>query len=138
MKRSKKIFILFISFLAIYLLVTQVYYIFKNDGNLIVYLTNESFSDSLTVELFLDDELIAKDFLANEVIFFNKYTFNVNPTAHSFKIKINNDMSREIKIYTFFVTWVIIEYFDPNQRSYPNIGNPFLIDIKKCSPTMIN
>ena len=85
----------------------QLYYRIEYEGNLVFYIANE---------FHLDKQYSAKTTLGNHVI----------------TIKMNGELTEEIKLNTFLVTFVAVEYYGDRLDIPGEYRKHFYISIEKC------
>ncbi len=107
----KKKIIGFIAIILLALIVQQVYWYNKLDGNLVVYVTNVSERDSINLNIYLDDKEVINETLTNKYIFYKNSSFRVSPGNHELIIKANGgEIEDKYNFYSLFVKRIVIEY----------------------------
>lgn len=107
----KKKIIGFIAIILLALIVQQVYWYNKLDGNLVVSVTNVSERDSINLNIYLDDKEVINETLTNKYIFYKNSSFRVSPGNHELIIKANGgDIEDKYNFYSLFVKRIVIEY----------------------------
>lgn len=107
----KKKIIRFITIILLALIVQQVYWYNKLDGNLIIYVTNVSEKDSIDITLDLDGKEVLNDMLTGKYINYKNKSFKISPGSHELIVKTNEGKIEEkYNFYSFFVKRIVIEY----------------------------
>ena len=107
----KKKIIGFIGIILLALIVQQVYWYNKLDGNLVVYVTNVSERDSISLNIHLDNKEVINETLTNKYIFYKNSSFRVSPGNHELIIKANGgEIEQKYNFYSLFVKRIVIEY----------------------------
>ncbi len=107
----KKKIIGFIAIILLALIVQQVYWYNKLDGNLVVYVTNVSERDSINLNIYLDDKEVINETLTNKYIFYKNSSFRVSLGNHELIIKANGgEIEDKYNFYSLFVKRIVIEY----------------------------
>lgn len=112
MKKIKKISLIVFSVILVGFILQQFYYRFKYEGNLVFYISNESLIDSAQLEIFIDGTKVLDDKVTNQITHLSKrYSVKTALDNHTIIIKINGDVAEEIKLNTFLVTFVNVDYY---------------------------
>ena len=121
MKKIIKILLL----LVLLLLLLEIFLYYKNKGNIILYISNESNIENANLEIYVDNIQIKKDTLTNGFHIYDKYPIKLDIGHHEIMIRINNN-EEIIKTNIFLVTWIIIDFYeddllsDPNEKKFTN------------------
>ena len=118
MKKIKRMFLIVFSVILMCGIFQQLYYRIEYEGNLVFYIANESLADPAQLEIFVDGIKIIDDKI-NSVFHLDKqYSAKTTLGNHVITIKMNGELTEEIKLNTFLVTldWI----------SLVNIENTFI------------
>ena len=132
MRKSKKLLILIFSIIFISFIYQQLYYTYKYEGNLVIYISNESLIDSAQLEIYIDGNKILESSLTNEVTHLNKsHSVKTAIGNHVAVIKINGETSKEIKFNTILSTFIFVDYYGDRFSYLTNKEDHFVISISK-------
>jgi len=95
----------------------QVFGIYAHRGNLSFTICNESSIDSTNIEIYIDGHKVNEQHL-NYYTFYSTY---ISPKNHVAVIKINGDVSQEIKFNTILYTDIFISYYRENSSDFLDI-----------------
>jgi hypothetical protein len=111
---KKKVFIILLAGLLLIFIGLQFNLFRKYDGNLIVNISNQSKIDSVNIDLYIDGEKQITGLFENEPFHnYKEYIFKTQLGRHTVLIKNeNNNLSKEIKINTILVTWLIVDFYE--------------------------
>jgi hypothetical protein len=125
---KKKIFIIAILVIATFLIGQQVFRYIKYKGNLIVCISNQSKLDSVNIELYLDGKKIMADFFTNDT-FHNYKIYPVRSSLgkHTLLVKSKELASKEIALTSLFMKWVVVDFFENDDKTGDNDKYTFLI-----------
>jgi len=127
------------SFIVLVLIGVQVYYFIKYDGNLIIYVTNQSgVQDTTDIKLKIDEKTIVNDtFITGNYHNWKAYSEKVSLGKH--EITIKSDSSHVTKTFTksiYAVNFILIELFDEENETQ-NRPSQYFVVTKKSAPFMI-
>lgn len=110
----------------------QLYYRVKYEGNLVFYIANESLADPAQLEIFVDGIKIIDDKI-NSVFHLDKqYSAKTTLGDHVITVRMNGELTEEIRLNTFLVTFVAMEYYGNRQDIPDKYGKHFYIRVEKC------
>ncbi len=111
----KKIFLLIILCLILFLCFNQIHRYNIYNGNIIICINNE-IEDTVYVEIYLDDRKILSNLLTNGYIHNYKfYPIKVNFGNHKLKFKINNK-EYFTKFFSLPIKWIYIGILNDNNN----------------------
>ncbi len=119
--------------ILIALILQQLYFRAKYEGNLVLYISNESLVDSARLEIFVDGKKVLEDKVTNQVThLYKQYSVKTTLGNHAVVIKVAGESSEEIKLNTFLVTFVSVDYYG-DRLDVPGSedGKHFSIDTEK-------
>ncbi|WP_291528921.1 hypothetical protein [Bacteroides sp. UBA939] len=101
------------------------------EGNLIFEISNESLVDYAQLEIFIDGTKIIDNRIRNDFHSYKPYPTKVTLGNHTILIKINGETAKEIKVNTFLVTFITVEYYG-DRFDFPGYDKEhFNISIRK-------
>jgi hypothetical protein len=107
-KKVKKISVIIISVIFLLLISQQLYYRFENGGNLIFLLSNDySWDTPLSYEIYLDGKKVFEGQMTET---YHTAVIKTSLNFHKVVVKINDELSPEIKFNTFLVAFVLVDY----------------------------
>ena len=121
MKKIKRRFLIVFSVILMCGIFQQLYYRIEYEGNLVFYIANESLADPAQLEIFVDGIKIIDDKI-NSVFHLDK----------QYSAKMNGELTEEIKLNTFLVTFVAVEYYGDRLDIPGEYRKHFYISIEKC------
>lgn len=115
MKKNYKIAGLFILLLVI-VATYEVFHYIKNDGNVILYVSNQSaHGDTIDIKIKIDGVKVVDElFIAGDIHDFRKQKLKLSPIVLH-EIEIYSEKTRaKMVVYTrfFFVNWVVVDLWD--------------------------
>lgn len=118
-KKLRRVILFFIgAFLILFFF--QFYWIISNDGNLIIFVSNESM-ENVEIEVYLDGKKIIEDYFIPSAHDYAKYNIKTNLTNHTLTLKTNNGCIENHKINSLLATWITINYNGIEEGFYFNI-----------------
>ena len=111
MRKLKRIFLIIFSVLFVCGILQQLYYRVKYEGNLVFYITNESPADPARLEIFIDGIKVVDDKIRSVFQLVKQYSVKTTLGNHVITVKIDGEFIEEIKLNTFLVTFMTIEYY---------------------------
>ena len=111
MRKLKRIFLIIFSVLLVCGILQQLYYRVKYEGNLVFYITNESPADPARLEIFIDGIKVVDDKIRSVFQLVKQYSVKTTLGNHVITVKIDGEFIEEIKLNTFLVTFVSVEYY---------------------------
>ena len=111
MRKLKRIFLIIFSVLFVCGILQQLYYRVKYEGNLVFYITNESPADPARLEIFIDGIKVVDDKIRSVFQLVKQYSVKTTLGNHVITVKIDGEFIEEIKLNTFLVTFVSVEYY---------------------------
>ena len=132
MKKIKRMFLIVFSVILMCGIFQQLYYRIEYEGNLVFYIANESLADPAQLEIFVDGIKIIDDKI-NSVFHLDKqYSAKTTLGNQVITIKMNGELTEEIKLNTFLVTFVAVEYYGDRLDIPGEYRKHFYISIEKC------
>ena len=132
MRKLKRIFLIIFSVLFVCGILQQLYYRVKYEGNLVFYITNESPADPARLEIFIDGIKVVDDKIRSVFQLVKQYSVKTTLGNHVITIKMNGELTEEIKLNTFLVTFVAVEYYGDRLDIPGENRKHFYISIEKC------
>ena len=132
MRKLKRIFLIIFSVLFVCGILQQLYYRVKYEGNLVFYITNESPADPARLEIFIDGIKVVDDKIRSVFQLVKQYSVKTTLGNHVITIKMNGELTEEIKLNTFLVTFVAVEYYGDRLDIPGEYRKHFYISIEKC------
>ncbi|WP_455586161.1 hypothetical protein [Bacteroides sp.] len=132
MKKVKRIFLIVFSVILVGGILQQLYYRVTYEGNLVFYISNESLKDSVQLEIFIDGTKIVSGNVVNSVSF-DLYSAKTTFGDHAILVKMNGEVTKEVKLNTFLVTFMVVEYYG-DRLDIPSCEDRehFYINVRKC------
>ena len=111
MRKLKRIFLIVFLGILVCGILQQLYYRVKYEGNLVFYITNESPADPARLEIFIDGIKVVDDKIRSVFQLVKQYSVKTTLGNHVITVKIDGEFIEEIKLNTFLVTFVSVEYY---------------------------
>ena len=125
MKKKRIIIITFV--LCSLIVIWQVFGIYTHRGNLSFTICNEYNIDADSIEIYIDgNRVVTKQHLD----YYTFYSMYITPKNHEAVIKVNGNVSQEIKFNTILFTRIFICYYEDSV--YNENGIRFNISVSKC------
>ncbi|WP_322934261.1 hypothetical protein VCM39_21480 [Bacteroides sp. CG01] len=131
MRKLKRIFLIIFSVLLVCGILQQLYYRVKYEGNLVFYITNESPADPARLEIFIDGIKVVDDKIRSVFQLVKQYSVKTTLGNHVITVKIDGEFIEEIKLNTFLVTFVSVEYYGDILDSTDKYRKYFYIGVHK-------
>lgn len=131
MRKLKRIFLIIFSVLLVCGILQQLYYRVKYEGNLVFYITNESPADPAQLEIFIDGIRVVDDKIRSVFQLVKQYSVKTTLGNHVITVKIDGEFIEEIKLNTFLVTFVSVEYYGDILDSTDKYRKYFYIGVYK-------
>jgi len=126
--KTKKSIIISISIVFSLFVIWQMFSIYTHKGNLSFTICNLSDIDSPDVEIYVDGEKVFSSQLGSWHTY-TSFSMCISPNNHVAIIKINGNVSQEIKFNTILFTRIFIDY--SNRSIYNEDGIRFDFSISK-------
>ena len=130
MRKLKRIFLIIFSVLLVCGILQQLYYRVKYEGNLVFYITNESPADPARLEILIDGIKVVDDKIRSVFQLVKQYSVKTTLGNHIITVKIDGGVE-EIKLNTFLVTFVSVEYYGDILDSTDKYRKYFYIGVYK-------
>ena len=127
MKKKKKIIICFCFSLLILLIAIQLYSIYSYEGNLVFSIWNESRKEG-DIEIYIDGNKTIT--MEEDLGIYYSHSIFISPKNHTFCIKFNDYISKDLKFNTFFFTIIRVSIQTDSYYNTPNEVH-FRIKIQK-------
>ena len=115
----KKRFLIIFGIILLFIVIIQLNWCYKQEGNLIFVVANNSQTiDTIDLEIFINDEEIGKFKLSNA--FIQNYQFipsYVSIGKHNISFKIDGKVVFEKELFLFPVRWVVIDIIEEESTS---------------------
>lgn len=130
MRKLKRIFLIIFSVILVCGILQQLYYRVKYEGNLVFYITNESPVDPARLEILIDGIKVVDDKIRSVFQLVKQYSVKTTLGNHIITVKIDGGIE-EIKLNTFLVTFVSVEYYGDILDSTDKYRKYFYIGVHK-------
>ncbi len=127
MKR-KKFFVLIVSLVLIIIVFRQVYFYYKYDGNLVIYVSNHSNIDTVNFDVYINKELKISESSNNNFHIYKEFSLNSKIGTNSIKVVFDEKYQKEINVNIFPVRFIYIEFTGQTDDTY------FINTFKSYSP----
>lgn len=132
MRKIKRIFLIVFLVILACGIFQQLYYRIKYEGNLVFYIANESLIDPAQLEIFIDGIKIVDDKIVNGFHWYKQYSAETTLGSHIIVVKINGELAEEVKLNTFLVTFMTVEYYGDRLDIPGEYRKHFHMSIEKC------
>jgi hypothetical protein len=138
MKKKKKVLLIVLSVLFILFVAEQFYCIYSCQGNLNFLIYNEyaytmesddNDLDTAHIEIYIDGNKVVNDTLIG---IYNSYSIMTTFRNHTAVIKVNGEVSKEIKFNTILWTSIYVEIRRDARFDWEEYRERFDISISKC------
>jgi hypothetical protein len=136
----KKIIILIGVLILVFLIGQQLFWYAKHEGNVIVYISNQSELDTVNIELYLDGNKIESGFFTNASFHdYKKYPLKINFGTHTLLLKAKEtSTSKEISFTAFLMKWVIVDFSEVDKTIGTGTDSVFtFLTTKQLTPLVI-
>lgn len=130
MRKLKRIFLIVFLGILVCGVLQQLYYRVKYEGNLVFYITNESPVDPARLEILIDGIKVVDDKIRSVFQLVKQYSVKTTLGNHIITVKIDGGVE-EIKLNTFLVTFVSVEYYGDILDSTDKYRKYFYIGVYK-------
>ncbi len=117
MKR-KKFFVLIVSLVLIIIVFRQVYFYYKYDGNLVIYVSNHSNIDTVNFDVYINKKLKISESSNNNFHIYKEFSLNSKIGTNSIKVVFDEKYPKEINVNIFPVRFIYIEFTGQTDDPY--------------------
>ena len=118
MRKAKKAIRIIIYILIAYIIGFESFYYFKNNGNVILYVSNQSQQiDSIDIRILVDgDEIVNNVFFSGNFHNYKEYPVKLSPIfLHEIEIVSEKAKAKTvIQTRFYFVNWILIDFWSEN------------------------
>lgn len=141
MKKLKKIVRIIFYVLLIFIIGFEIFQYIKIDGNVMLYVSNQSSQvDTIDIKILIDGKEIINDtFVSGNFHNYKEYSLKLSPIVlHEIEVyseKVHAKMVTQIRFC--FVNWVLLDLWneEPDLESVSSDGELDFLEVKKKKPT---
>ena len=90
----------------------QVYWLIKESGNVIVYVTNSSNQDEVEIEVSIDGKSSNVETYTNQYLWYTKFSKFETFGNHTIEVKVKEkDISQTKEFFVLGAKWINVEFF---------------------------